>query len=94
MVKTEFAFLQWFTSSATAKLARQQWRALSSVAACGGGDANEKLSCEQVGQARVSVPVVAGLARASAARGRAVRQPATGVTTRRLISEMVNTIDV
>ena len=83
MVKTEFAFLRWFTSSATAKLARQQWRALSSVAACGGGDANEKLSCEQVGQVRVSVPVVASLARASAARGRAVRRPATSGATRR-----------
>ena len=33
MVKTEFAFLRWFASSATAKLARQQWRALSSVEA-------------------------------------------------------------
>ena len=70
MVKTEFAFLRWFASSATAKLARQQWRALSSVAACGGGDANEKLSCEQVRQARVSVPVVAGLSRAFVAHGR------------------------
>ena len=71
MVKTEFAFLQWFASSATAKLARQQWRALSSVAACGGGDANEKLGYEQARQARGSVHVVAGLAKASAARGRA-----------------------
>ena len=35
------AFLRWFASSATAKLARQQWQALSSVAACGGGDGNE-----------------------------------------------------
>ena len=71
MVKIEFAFLRWFVSSATAKLARQQWRALSSVAACDGGDANEKLGCEQVGQVRGSVHVVAGLAKASAARGRA-----------------------
>ena len=38
------------------------------------------LACEQVGQARGSVHVVAGLARASAARGRAVRRPATRVT--------------
>ena len=53
---------------------------------------NEKLGCEQVGQARVSVPVVAALARASAARGRAVRRPATGVTMRRLFSESVNTV--
>ena len=77
MVKTEFVFLQWFVSSATVKLDRQQWRALSSVAACGGGDANENLNCEQVGQVRVSVPVVAGLARASAARGSKLRRPAT-----------------
>jgi len=83
MVKTEFAFLRWFASSATAKLARQQWRALSSVATCGGGDANEKLRCEQVGQVRVSVPVVAGLAKASAACGCAVRWPTTSGATRR-----------
>ena len=53
---------------------------------------NEKLGCEQVGQARVSVPVVAGLARVSAVRGRAVRRPAMGVTTRQLISEAEVTI--
>jgi len=57
--------------------------ALSSVAACGGGDANENLNCEQVGQVRVSVPVVAGLAKASAARGCAVRWPTTSGATRR-----------
>ena len=38
------------------------------------------LACEEVGQARGSVHVVASLARASAARGRAVRRPATRVT--------------
>ena len=47
---------------------------------------------ELVGQARGSVHVVAGLARVSAARGRAVRRPATGVTTRRLISETEITV--
>jgi hypothetical protein len=34
---------------AMAKLARQQWRALSSVAACGGGDEMKFLGYEQVG---------------------------------------------
>ena len=45
------------------------------------------LACEEVGQARGSVHVVAGLARAFAARGRAVRRPATGGTTRRAFSK-------
>ena len=52
------------------------------------------LACEQVGQARGSVHVVAGLARVSAARGRAVRRSAMGVTTRWLFSESVNTVDI
>ena len=47
---------------------------------------------ELVGQARGSVHVVAGLTRVSAARGRAVRRPATGVTTHRLFSETEITV--
>ena len=41
---------------------------------------NENWSDEQVEQARGGVHIVASSARASAARGRAVRRPATGVT--------------
>ena len=65
---------------------------LSSLAARGGGEEMKNWTDELVGQARGSVHVVAGLARESAARGRAVRRPATGVTTRRLFSESVNTV--
>ena len=65
---------------------------LSSLAARGGGEEMKNWTVELVGQARGSVHVVAGLARVSAARGRAVRRPATGVTTRRLISEMEITV--
>ena len=55
---------------------------------------NEKWADELVGQARGSVHIVASLARVSAAHGRAIRWPATGVTTRRLFSESVNTVDI
>ena len=65
---------------------------LSSLAARGGGEEMKNWTVELVGQARGSVHVVAGLARVSAARGRAVRRPATGVTTRRLISETEITV--
>ena len=53
---------------------------LSSLAARGGGEEMKNWIVELVGQARGSVHVVAGLARASAARGRVVRLPATRVT--------------
>ena len=65
---------------------------LSSLAARGGGEEMKNWADELVGQARGSVHVVAGLARESAARGRAVRRPATGVTTRRLFSETEITV--
>ena len=65
---------------------------LSSLAARGGGEEMKNWADELVGQARGSVNVVAGLARVSTARGRAVRRPATGVTTRRLISETEITV--
>ena len=65
---------------------------LSSLAARGGGEEMKNWTVELVGQARGSVHVVAGLARVSAARGRAVRRPATGVTTRRLFSETEITV--
>ena len=65
---------------------------LSSLAARGGGEEMKNWIVELVGQARGSVHVVAGLARVSAARGRAVRRPATGVTTHRLFSEMEITV--
>ena len=65
---------------------------LSSLAARGGGEEMKNWTVELVEQARGSVHVVAGLARVSAARGRAVRRPATGVTTRRLISETEITV--
>ena len=65
---------------------------LSSLAARSGGEEMKNCADELVGQARGSVHVVAGLARVSAACGRAVRRPATGVTTRRLISEMEITV--
>ena len=65
---------------------------LSSLAAHGGGEEMKNWADELVGQARGSVHVVAGLARVSAARGRAVRRPATGVTTRRLFSETEITV--
>ena len=55
---------------------------LSSLAARGGGEEMKNWTVELVGQARGSVHVVAGLARVSAARGRAIRRPAMGVTTR------------
>ena len=67
---------------------------LSSLAARGGGEEMKNWADELVGQARGSVHVVAGLARVSAARGHAVRRPATGVTTRWLFSESVNTVDI
>ena len=67
---------------------------LSSLAARGGGEEMKNWADELVGQARGSVHVVAGLARVSTARGHAVRRPATGVTTRRLFSESVNTVDI
>ena len=41
---------------------------------------NEKWADELVGQARGGVHIMASSARASAARGRAVRRPATSVT--------------
>ena len=53
---------------------------LSSLAVRGGGEEMKNWADELVGQALGSVHVVAGLARASAARGRAVRRPATRVT--------------
>ena len=53
---------------------------LSSLAARGGGEEMKNWTVELVGQARGSVHVVAGLARVSAAHGRAVRRPATRVT--------------
>ena len=65
---------------------------LSSLAARGGGEEMKNWTVELVGQARGSVHVMAGLARVSATRGHAVRRPATGVTTRRLISEMEITV--
>ena len=65
---------------------------LSSLAARGGGKEMKNWADELVGQARGSVHVVAGLARVSAVRGRAVRRPAMGVTTRRLISKMEVTV--
>ena len=67
---------------------------LSSLAARGGGEELKNWADELVGQARGSVHVVAGLARVFAARGHAVRRPATGVTMRRLFSESVNTVDI
>ena len=60
---------------------------LSSLAARGGGDANEKMDCEPVGQACGGVHVVASSARTATARGRVVRRPATGGTMRRAFSE-------
>ena len=94
MVKTEFAFLRWFASSATAKL-RGNNGGVAELACCARwGEEMKFWACEQVGQARGSVHVVASLARVSAACGRAVRRPATGVTTRRLFSESVNTVDI
>ena len=65
---------------------------LSSLAARGGGEEMKIWTVELVGLARGSVHVVAGLARVSAACGHAVRRPATGVTTRRLISETEITV--
>ena len=65
---------------------------LSSLAARGGGEEMKNWADELVGQARGSVHVVAGLARVSAVRGRAVRRPAMGVTTRQLISEAEVTV--
>jgi len=53
---------------------------LSSLAARGGGEEMKNWADELVWQSRGSVHVVAGLARVSAARGRAVRRLATGVT--------------
>ena len=67
---------------------------LSSLAARGGGEEMKNWADELVGQARGSVHIVASLARVSAAHGRAIRWPATGVTTRRLFSESVNTVDI
>ena len=67
---------------------------LSSLAARGGGEEMKNWADELVGQARGSVHVVASLARVSAVRGHAVRRPATGVTTHRLFSESVNTVDI
>ena len=60
---------------------------LSSLAARGGGDANEKMDCEPVGQARGGVHVVASSARTATAHGHAVRRPATGGATHRTFSE-------
>ena len=65
---------------------------LSSLAARGGGEEMKNWTVELVGQPRGSAHVVAGLARVSTARGRAVRRPAMGVTTRRLISKMEITV--
>ena len=65
---------------------------LSSLAARGGGEEMKNWTVELVEQARGSVHVVAGLARVSAARGRVVKRPATGVTTRRLFSETEITV--
>ena len=65
---------------------------LSSLAARGGGKEMKNWADELVGQARGSVHVVAGLTRVSAAHGREVRRPATGVTTRRLFSETEITV--
>ena len=67
---------------------------LSSLAARGGGKEMKNWADELVRQARGSVHVVASLARVSAARGHAVRRPVTGVTTHRLFSESVNTVDI
>jgi len=65
---------------------------LSSLATRGGFEEMKNWADELVGQARGSVHVVAGLAKVSAACGRAVRRPATGVTMHRLISEMEITV--
>ena len=65
---------------------------LSSLAARGGGKEMKNCADELVGQARGSVHVVAGLARASTVRGHAVRRLAMGVTTRWLFSESEITV--
>ena len=80
MVKTEFAFLRWFASSAMAKLYGNNGRAAELACCARWGEEMKFWACEQVGQAHGSVHVVAGLARASTVRGRSVRQPATCVT--------------
>ena len=48
---------------------------------------NEKWADELVGQARGGVHIMAGRARTPAARGSALRRPATGGATRPLFSE-------
>ena len=71
------ALLRWFASSATAKQERQ-WRSGCLLgAARGGGEERRTGAGECVGQARGRVNVTAGRARASAARGSALRRPAT-----------------
>ena len=79
-MKTEFVFLRWFASSATAKLRGNNGGAAELACCVWWGEEMKFWACEQVGQARGSVHIVAGLARAFAARGRAVRRPATRVT--------------
>ena len=93
-MKTEFAFLRWFASSATAKLRGNNGGAAELACCARWGEEMKFWAYEQVGQARGSVHVMAGLARVSTARGHAVRRPAMGVTTRRLFFESVNTVDI
>ena len=56
---------------------------LSSVAARGGGDGNEKMDCEPVRQTRGGVHVKASSARTPAAHGLRVRRPTTSGAMRR-----------
>ena len=53
----------------------------------GEGEESEKRTDELVGQARGGVHIVAGRARTPAARGSALRRPATGGATRPLFSK-------
>ena len=87
MVKTEFAFLRWLRSLATAELPGSNVGAAALAAARGGGEQENEMECELVRQARGVVHVMAGHARTSVARGCTVRRPATGGAMRLLFSE-------
>ena len=69
MVKTEFVFLRGLRSLAMAELPGSNVGATALATARGGGERENEMEYELVGQARGVVHVMAGHARMSAARG-------------------------